>query len=58
MVRMKGADVTLPTRPRDGVARLGDEIYERDIRLQVEADHSGEIVAIGIGDGIGTAFPD
>ncbi len=29
-------------RTADEVARLGDEIYERDIRSQVEADHHGE----------------
>ncbi len=48
-----------PTRPSDEIARLGDEIYERDIRANVEADHHGKIVAIdvdskdyAIGDGI------
>ena len=28
--------------------RLGDEIYERNIRTQVEPAHNGEIVAIDI----------
>ena len=32
--------------------RLGKEIYERDIRHQVEADHVGEIVAIDVDSGI------
>ena len=32
--------------------RLGKEIYERDIRHQVEADHVGEIVAIDVESGI------
>ena len=48
-----------PTRPSEEIARLGDEIYERDIRARVEADHHGKIVAIdvdskdyAIGDGI------
>ena len=48
-----------PTRPSDEIARVGDEIYERDIRAQVETDHHGKIVAIdvdsedyAIGDGI------
>lgn len=48
-----------PTRPSDEIARLGDEIYERDIQPQVEVDHHGKIVAIdvdsrdyAIGDGI------
>ena len=39
------------TRPADEVARLGDEIYERDIRAQVEAEHHGEIVAIDVESG-------
>ncbi|MCY4448092.1 MAG: hypothetical protein OXE02_04520 [Chloroflexi bacterium] len=40
-----------PTLPLEETARLGDEIYERDIRLQVEADHHGEVVAIDVGSG-------
>ena len=39
---------TAPTRPRDEIARLGDEVYERDIRHKVEADHHGEVVAIDV----------
>ncbi len=31
--------------------RLGREIYERDIRHQVEADHVGKIVAIDVESG-------
>ena len=31
--------------------RLGKEIYERDIRHQVEADHVGKIVAIDVDSG-------
>ncbi|MDE0629981.1 MAG: hypothetical protein OXH73_00610 [Caldilineaceae bacterium] len=38
-------------RPREETARLGDEIYERDIRPQVEADHHGEYVAIDVDSG-------
>ena len=38
----------LPRRPREETARLGKEIYERDIRHQVEADHYGEVVAIDV----------
>ena len=41
----------LPRRPREETARLGDEIYERDIRTQVEADHHGEVVAIDVESG-------
>lgn len=40
-----------PTRPKEETARLGDEIYERDIRPHVEADHYGEIVAIDVDSG-------
>lgn len=40
-----------PTRPSDEIARLGDEIYERDIRARVEADHHGEIVSIDVDSG-------
>lgn len=35
-------------RPREEIARLGDEIYERDIKAQVEAGHDGEYVAIDV----------
>ena len=57
---MRNADVpapkqsprpTAPTRPNDEIARLGDEIYERDIRPQVETDHHGEYVAIDVDSG-------
>ena len=42
---------TGPTRPNDEIARLGDEIYERDVREQVVADHDGEYVAIDVDSG-------
>ena len=35
-------------RPTDEIARLGEEIYERDIRREVETDHHGEVVAIDV----------
>ena len=40
-----------PDRTKEETARLGDEIYERDIRQQVEADHHGEVVAIDVESG-------
>ena len=40
-----------PRRPREETARLGKEIYERDIRRQVEAEHHGQIVAIDVDSG-------
>ena len=43
--------MTTPTRPKDETARLGKEIYERDIRPLVEADHHGEVVAIDVDSG-------
>ena len=38
-------------RPKDETARLGDEIYRRDVKAQVEADHDGEYVAIDVDSG-------
>ena len=38
-------------RPSEEIARLGDEIYERDIRHEVEAEHHGEVVAIDVESG-------
>ena len=38
-------------RSADEVGRLGDEIYERHIRSQVEADHHGEYIAIDVDSG-------
>ena len=44
--------MTTPTRrPREETARLGKEIYERDIRSRVEADHFGEVIAIDVDSG-------
>ena len=43
---------TAPTRPKEETARLGDKIYERDIRHKVETDHHGEIVSIDVDTGI------
>ena len=42
---------TAPTRPKEEIARLGDEIYERDVRGQVETNHHGEIVSIDVDSG-------
>lgn len=46
-----GDEVNAPTRPREETHRLGDEIYERNIRSRVETDHHGEIVAIDVDSG-------
>ncbi|MCY3569707.1 MAG: hypothetical protein F4Y69_06175 [Chloroflexi bacterium] len=42
--------MTLTRTPYE-VARIGDEIYERDIRALIEAEHHGEIVAIDVDSG-------
>ena len=42
---------TPPPRSHEETARLGKEIYEREIRHLVEADHHGEVVAIDVGSG-------
>ncbi len=43
--------VRQPRYSKEEFARLGDEIYERDIRPQVERDNLGKIVAIDIETG-------
>ena len=47
----KGQAVAPSRRSREEIARLGDDLYERDIRPQVESDHHGEIVAIDVDSG-------
>ena len=42
---------TPPSRPKEETARLGREIYTRDIRPLVEADHIGKVVAIDVDSG-------
>ena len=38
-------------RPAEEIARLGDRIYERDIRREVEDSHDGDFVAIDVESG-------
>ena len=38
-------------RPGEETDRLGDEIYRRDIRQQVEAEHYGAAVATNVDSG-------
>ncbi len=40
-----------PTRPTAEIARLGQEIYLRDIRSKVETAHQGRVVAIDVDTG-------
>ena len=42
---------TLRQRTPEETGRLGDEIYERDIRSQVESANHGKIVAINVDTG-------
>ena len=53
----EGHTATPSRRPVDETGRLGDEIYERDIRSKVEANHHGKIVAIDVDSG-GWAIAD
>lgn len=46
------------SRPAEETARLGDEIYERDVRSQVERDHDGKYVAIDVESGCWTIAED
>ena len=51
-VPTQGGQATAPSRrPVEETARLGKEIYERDIRHLVETDRQGEVVAIDIDSG-------
>ena len=40
-----------PTRPKEEIARLGQEIYKRDLRSQVEATCRGKVLAIDVDTG-------
>ena len=45
-------------RPREETTRLGREIYERDIKAQVESAHHGDYVAIDVDSGSWAVFDD
>jgi|SRR5215831_1151499 len=40
-----------PRYSDEEAARMGDEIYERDVRAKVEADNFGKVVAIDLSSG-------
>jgi hypothetical protein len=40
-----------PRYPKEEIARRGSEIYNRDIRSQVEADNKGKFIALDIETG-------
>ena len=50
--------VRQPRYSKEEVARRCDEIYDRDIRSQVEPQHIGEIVAIDLDTGAWEVDPD
>jgi len=50
--------VRQPRYSKEGAARRGDEIYDRDVRSQLEPQHNGEIVAIDLDTGAWEVDPD
>ena len=50
--------VRQPRYSKEEFARRGNEIYERDIRPQVETDNTGRFVAIDIETGAWEMDPD
>ncbi len=40
-----------PTRPKEEIARLGQEIYQRDVLPKVEDGHFGKYAAIDVDTG-------
>jgi hypothetical protein len=50
--------VRRPRYSKEEFARRGDQIYDQDIRSQVEAEHHGEYVAIDIETGQWEMDPD
>lgn len=49
--RRDAVDRRFRTRPKEEIARLGKEIYQRDIRPRVEQDHVGAVVSIDVETG-------
>lgn len=47
-----------PRYSKEAAARRGDEIYDRDVRSQLEPQHNGEIVAIDLDTGAWEVDPD
>lgn len=50
--------VRQPNYSKEEAARRGDEIYDRDVRSQVEPQRNGEIVAIDLDTGAWEVDPD
>jgi hypothetical protein len=47
-----------PRYSKEEAARRGDELYDRDVRAQVEPQHNGEIIAIDLDTGAWEVDPD
>ena len=43
--------MTAPSRPKEEIKRLGEEIYERDIHALVKDAHDGEFLTIDVDSG-------
>ena len=43
--------VSQPRYSKEEAAQRGDEIYDRDVRSQLEPQHNGEVVAIDLDTG-------
>jgi len=50
--------VRQPRYSKEEAARRGDEIYDRDVRPQMEPQRNGEIVAIDLDTGAWEVDPD
>ena len=50
--------IRLPRYSKEEAARRSDEIYDRDVRSQLEPHHNGEIVAIDLDTGAWEIDPD
>ena len=46
-----GAIMTAPSRPKEEIKRLGEEIYERDIHALVKDTHDGQFLTIDVDSG-------
>lgn len=50
--------VPQPRYTKEAAARRGDEIYDSDLRSQLEPQHNGEVVAIDLDTGAWEVDPD
>ena len=50
--------IHVPHYSKDEAARRGDEIYDRDVRANVEPERNGQVVAIDLDTGAWEVDPD